>query len=103
MSWTNYLPDIMKPVNKAFDIIDQAVDDGDLNQKLKAMFYLTELNTKTLPLIDGLHKLGRQLLAWGQVGFYAWASAQGVEITWELVAGVSGATGAYTLAKGKGK
>ncbi|MBY5920423.1 hypothetical protein [Ferrimonas balearica] len=90
------------PVNKGLDLADQLIDDGDLSVKLKAAFYLQELRTKTIPLLDGLHKLGRQLLALVQVGFYAWASQNGVEITWELVAGVSGATGAYTLVKGKG-
>lgn len=99
MGWFDFMK---SPVNKGLDIVDQLVDDGDLSVKLKAAFYLEELRTKTVPLIDGLHKLGRQLLALVQVGFYAWATQNGVEITWELVAGVSGATGAYTLAKGKG-
>ncbi|MBY6095120.1 hypothetical protein [Ferrimonas balearica] len=90
------------PIDKGLDIADQLVNDGDLAVKLKAAFYLEELRTKTIPLIDGIHKLGRQALALVQVGFYAWAAKNGVEITWELVAGVSGATGAYTLAKGKG-
>lgn len=94
--------DWLKPVNKGLDIVDQLVDDGDLAQKLKAQFYLAELHTKTIPLLDGLHKLGRQGLALVQVGFYAWCVTRGIEISWELVAGVSGATGAYTLAKGKG-
>ena len=95
--------DWFKPVNKGLDIIDQLVDDGDLSQKLKAQFYLAELSTKTIPIFDAIHKLMRPSLALIQVGFYVWATKNGVEITMELVAGVSGATSAYTLAKGKGK
>ena len=95
--------DWFKPVNKGLDIIDQLVDDGDLAQKMKAQFYLAELQTRTIPIIDGIHKLMRPLLALAQVGFYAWATKNGVEITPELVAGVTGATGAYTLVKGKGR
>ena len=94
---------IFKPINKGLDIVDQLVVDKDRANELKAQFYLAELQTKTHPLIDGIHKLGRQTLALVQVGFYCWAVKTGVEITPELVAGVSGATGAYTLMKGKGK
>lgn len=72
---------------KSLDIIDQLVDDGDLNTKLKYQLYQSELATKTLPIIDGIHKLGRQMLTLVQVGFYAWAVKAGVEITPELVAG----------------
>ena len=95
--------DWFKPVNKGLDIIDQLVDDGDLAAKMKAQFYLAELQTKTIPIIDGIHKLMRPSLAALQVVFYGWAVKNGVEITPELVAGVTGATGAYTLMKGKGR
>lgn len=99
MSWFSW----GNTVDKGLDIIDQFVDDGDLSQKLKAQFYLAELQTKTIPLFDALHKIMRPSLALVQVGFYMWATSKGIEITPELVAGVSGATGAYTLAKGKGR
>jgi hypothetical protein len=92
-----------KSVDKSLDIVDQLVTDTDKANQLKAQFYLSELQTKTHPVIDGLHKLGRQTLALVQVGFYAWAVANDIEITPELVMGVSGATGAYTLIKGQGK
>ena len=94
---------LFKSVDKSLDIIDQMVVDADKANELKARFYLAELQTKTHPLVDGIHKLGRQTLAFVQVGFYMWAVKSGIEITPELVAGVSGATGAYTLIKGKGK
>lgn len=92
-----------KSADKSLDIIDQMVTDTDKANELKARFYLAELQTKTHPLIDGIHKLGRQTLAFAQIAFYTWATHNGVEITPELVAGVSGVTGAYTLMKGKGK
>lgn len=96
------MPWFQKPIEKGLDIIDQMVDDGDLAIKLKYELYQSELATKTHPIIDGIHKLGRQMLALVQVGFYAWAVKAGVEITPELVAGVSGATGIYAAIKGKG-
>lgn len=99
MSWFSW----GKSVDKGLDIIDQLIDDDDLNQKMKAQFYLAELQTKTIPLFDAIHKLMRGSLALVQVAFYMWATKNGVDITPELVAGVSGATGAYTLIKGKGR
>lgn len=93
---------LSSPVNKGLDIVDQMVEDKDASNQLKAAFYLAELQTKTIPLIDGLHKMGRQILAFAQIGFYAWCLQKGHDITPELVAGVSGATTAYTLIKGKG-
>lgn len=91
------------PLTKGLDIVDQFVEDKDKANELRAQFYLTELATKTHPLIDGVHKLGRQVLALAQIGFYAYCVTKDIPITWELVTGVSGVSGAYTLAKGKGK
>lgn len=90
-------------VNKGLDIIDQLVTDKDKAIEYKAAFYLAELNSKTIPIFDAFHKVGRQLLAFAQVAFYAWALKSNIEITPELVAGVSGATSIYTLVKGRGR
>lgn len=90
-------------VNKGLGIIDQMVTDKDKANELKAAFYLTELQTTTIPVVDALHKMGRQFLAIVQVVFYGWCVSKGVEITPELVAGVSGATGIYQIAKGRGR
>ena len=90
-------------VSKGLDIVDQLVTDKDAANEMKAAFYLTELQTKTIPIVDALHKMGRQILALFQLGFYAWCLKSGYEVDWNLVAGVSGATGLYTVAKGRGK
>ncbi len=92
-------------VNKGLDIIDQMVTDKDKAAELKAAFYLQELQTPTIPIIDAIHKMGRQTLAFAQMGFYYMTIQQygTAAITPELVAGVSGAASIYTLVKGKGK
>jgi hypothetical protein len=90
-------------IAKGLEIVDQLVTDKDAANRMKAAFYLEELRTKTVPIFDAVHKLGRQILAVLQLVFYAWALRQGFEITPELVLGVSGATGLYTVAKGRGK
>ncbi len=92
-------------VDKGMDIIDQLITDKDKAVELKAALYLQELKTPTIPIIDAIHKMGRQSLAYGQMIFY-WVTIQryGIDaITPELVAGVSGAANLYTLIKGKGK
>lgn len=92
-------------INKGLDIIDQMVMDKDKAAELKAAFYLQELKTPTIPIVDAIHKMGRQTLAILQMVFYFYVTTKyGAEaITPELVAGVSGAASIYTLVKGKGK
>jgi hypothetical protein len=105
MSWLGSLFKSSNVINKGLDIVDQLVVDKDKAAELKAAFYLQELQTPTIPLIDAIHKMGRQSLAYAQMIFYYTTIQQyGVQaITAELVAGVSGAASIYTLVKGKGK
>ncbi len=105
MSWLGSLFGTTNFVNKSLDIVDQLVTDKDKAAELKAAFYLQELRTPTIPIIDAIHKMGRQSLAFAQMGFYYVTIQQyGTgAITPELVAGVSGAASIYTLVKGKGK
>lgn len=105
MSWRKYLAGSNNVVNKGLDIIDQLVTDKDKAAELKAAFYLQELKTPTIPIIDAIHKMGRQSLAYAQMLFYyITIQRYGIDaLTPELVAGVSGAANIYTLIKGKGK
>jgi len=102
--------DWMNPLNKVLDIVDQAVPDKDKAAEIKGhldelrqQVYMKELDTKTIPWVDATHKMGRQIMALAQLGFYAWALHAGVEITPELVGGVSGTAAIYTAMKGKGR
>ncbi len=60
----------ISPINKALDIVAEAVPDVDkrleleaqLNQ-LKENVYLAELQTQTTPLADSLHKLSRPIIS----------------------------------------
>ncbi len=105
MSWLTSLFTQTSTINKGLDIVDQLITDKDKAAELKAAFYLQELQTPTIPLIDAIHKMGRQSLAYAQMIFYYTTIQQyGTQaITPELVAGVSGAASIYTLVKGKGK
>ena len=81
---------------------EMTLDKDQVNQITQAI-YIAELNTKTVPWIDAVHKMGRQILAFAQIGAYVWLAKTGVEISPELVAGISGPAGIYTLLKGSGK
>jgi len=95
---------------KAIDIVDQAVINTDAvislsqagnDKALKA--YLAAVQVKTVPWVDALHKMGRQIQVYLiiSLAFYcAYADKDLPQIAW-LVSG--GAAGAYTLIKGKGK
>lgn len=106
MSWSGILSGLaawVTPVNKGLDIVDQWVTDTDKAAELKAQIYIEELRTSTIPLIDAAHKMGRQTMAYFQMAFYFYCVNKGIEITPELVAGVSGCAGIYAAVKGKGK
>lgn len=106
MGLLNILGKLFTPsatLDKGLDLIDQMVTDKDKANEWKAKMYLAELQTPTIPIVDAIHKMGRQVLAVSQVMFYGYALHKGWAITPELVAGVSGATGIYTIMKGKGK
>lgn len=91
------------PVNTGLEILKQiSGEDGEASERL-AKVYIEELRCKTIPIIDALHKLGRQGTVWGQMAFYAWCIEKGVTITPELVAGISSTAGIYSFVKGAGK
>ena len=91
------------PVNKGLDIVDQWVEDKDKAKELKAQIYIEELRCKTIPIVDALHKMGRQITVYLQLYFYFYCSQNGIEITQELVTGVSGGAAIYAMMKGRGK
>lgn len=97
-------------VDKTIDLASEAIEDPDLRNKLrhdfeqlKADVYIAELNTKTHPLIDGLHKMGRQLLSWGQTAAGVYLLSNNPDINPISLGAVCGAGIAYNLVKGKGR
>lgn len=66
MGWLDFI----KPIDKAVGIVSEYVEDKDATNKiifelenLKQQVYITELNAKTVPWVDALHKMGRQILS----------------------------------------
>ena len=62
--------DWMNPFNKVADLISEVVVDKDKKiaidaelQKLKDQVYMMELQTKTIPWVDAVHKMSRPIIA----------------------------------------
>ena len=115
--------DWFKPLDKVLGTIDKAVTDKDLRNQLKAevqhaeidlrklaqQTYVAELNTKTIPWVDGVHKLARSILSLltlifgGSIILYM--VHKGHQVTLESMSGIlamSGPAGIYNFVKGKG-
>ena len=114
MSLLNAIPIIGRmfgTVDNAIDLAKEAVVDKDKQNALIAhleeiktgVAYIEELRTKTIPWMDGLHKMGRQIL--NLIIIIAWCVAAGLghEFTqWDVFI-LGGGNTAYQLIKGKGK
>ncbi|NIB44755.1 hypothetical protein HBA55_34565 [Pseudomaricurvus alkylphenolicus] len=104
------ITDWINPFNRVADIVSEVVEDKDARNKLnheleslKHQVYIVELNTKTVPWIDAVHKMGRQLISvtsliTGVVLVYV-----NPEIDPLTLGAILGPGGIYNAVKGKGK
>ena len=114
MSFLDALPIVGKLFKDTTDIIKEAVVDKDkqnaiienldmIRMEMEKEIYFKELETKTTPKIDALHKMGRQILNYiSIIGVYALLFLD-KEITPTAAAIITGGNVAYQLIKGKGK
>lgn len=105
----------MNPFNKVIDLASEAITDEDkLNEfkheadmastELKKMLeetYRTELATKTVPWVDALHKMGRQLMSYAGYGLAFYMVHQGYDPMAAMAAVAPG--GIYNYVKGRGQ
>ena len=101
--------DFINPFNKVADIVDKAVLDKDMANNLKGeilklgeQVYMKELNTKTVPWVDALHKMGRQISTYLSYGLCGYMIHTGITDPIALAACFAPG-GIYNFAKGKGK
>lgn len=101
-------------VDNASKLADQAILDQDAWNELRFRLYelattiqaeahLAELSTKTVPWVDALHKMGRQILAGLAIVAVIAIKYSGHDLSPEEVALIGGPSLGYILAKGKGK
>jgi hypothetical protein len=97
-------------IGRGVDIVDKAVLDKDQANELKEVFrqleersYQMELETETIPWIDGLHKMGRQIISLVSIiGGYIFLSYY-PDVDPMKLATLSAPGGIYAWVKGKGK
>jgi hypothetical protein len=108
------IPIIGKLFTRTADIVEKAVVDKDLQNEIignleeigrQINYQLTikELETQTIPWVDALHKMGRQLLNYFTLITVLVLLLCGVEITPTVALILGGPNAAYQIVKGKGK
>ena len=106
-----WIGEVLGIIDKTTDIVAKAVTDkdkaneiiGNLEQIKIGSSYLAELATKTIPWIDGVHKMGRQIINILTIITVVILIGMGHEITqWDAML-LGGGNLAYQIIKGKGK
>lgn len=103
MKWLN-------PFNRVADLVSEVVTDKDKANEIAASLeelrqhvYLAELNTRTVPWVDALHKMGRQLMSYASLCAGVYLLTVNPEINPMALAAVVGPAGIYNAVKGRGK
>lgn len=108
MSWLTSLLGFgaSRTVEKSLDLAAEYIEDKDKRNELVIELVRIQAQTDTtatIPWVDAVHKLGRQLLWFAMIGLYYYAKFNGVEVDLgELALMVTGPA-AYTLMKGRGQ
>jgi len=114
MSWLEAIPLIGDLFKGTTDIIKEVVVDKDAQNKILESLdilrmtvakevYVAELNTKTIPWIDAVHKMGRQILNASTMGIVFVLLMYDKEITGPVALILGGGNAVYQFVKGKGK
>lgn len=114
MTWLSAIPIIGDLFKDTADIIKEVIVDKDAQnrilgslesakQNITKEIYIKELETKTIPWVDGLHKMGRQLLNVITIAATVILLLSGVTITPEVALIMGGGNVAYQIIKGPGK
>ena len=101
--------DLFKTIDKGIDLASEAIEDPDKRNELNAAYsalkeatYLKELDTKTVPWVDALHKMQRGILSVLSMGVSIYMVHSGITDPIALAASMTPAAG-YNIVKGKGK
>ena len=104
------LPVIGKLFESTTEIIKEVVTDKDQQnqiignlKEIELHLYSLELQTKTVPWVDSLHKMGRQITNWLTIIAVTTPLILEIEITGPAALILGGGNVAYQIIKGKGK
>ena len=101
---------IGKLIDGTRDLIGQAITDKDKRNevlggldRLEGEIHLAELATKTIPWVDAVHKMGRQIMNALTILVVLIFGLLDVEISQPMMFLMGGGNLAYQIVKGKGK
>ena len=93
-------------VSKSLDLASEHIEDVDKRNDLAVRVIEKSLqanDAKTIPWVDAVHKMGRQLMMFALMLMYYFSWKSGNPIPVEELALLAAGPGVYTLLKGKGK
>ena len=90
-------------VGKLIDVAKEKVMDVDKRNEIVRDILVAEAGKQTIPLLDGIHKLGRQILIGSVIYFHMYCKLHDIVLTLEEMAFMYAAVGVYTFLKGKGR
>ncbi len=90
-------------IDKTIDIIEKRVPDRDKQNEMIRDVMVARESNKTNPILDGIHKLGRQILIGVVVVFHIYTILNDIDISLEELGFLYGAVSLYTALKGKGR
>jgi len=93
-------------VSKSLELADQFVEDKDKKNELAVRLIESAQKadaTQTIPWVDAIHKMGRQLMWMGVIGVFVYCKIKQIPIDISELAMLCAGPGAYTLMKGKGQ
>lgn len=92
-------------VGKSLELADQYIEDKDKKNELAVRLIESAQkadSVQTVPWVDAVHKMGRQLLWFTVIGVYMYCKIKSIPIDISEIALLCAGPGAYTLMKGKG-
>ncbi len=104
MNFLNFI----NPFNRVMDVVDAAVEDKDKANQIKQAIslaaeetYRTELQTKTVPWVDALHKMSRTIISLASIGAGVYLAQENAGL--DVIAAAVAPGGIYNWVKGKGR
>lgn len=114
MSILSSVPFIGKMFDRTIDVVQEAVTDKDaqnrilgsletLKQQIDKELHIIELQTKTVPWVDALHKMGRQMINLVTIIAVTVLLLKDIAITGPAALILGSGNVAYQVIKGKGR
>jgi len=92
-----------KTVEKGIDLASEKIRDTDKADAIIGDVIIANVNNRTIPIIDGIHKLGRQAMMMVLAYWYYEAWKAGNPIPIEDFMLIAGGPALYTVVKGVGR